>query len=78
MELKLSSPKAIEIITQESQIITTDTVVLSHIMDNGISAVAMIVIEGLSKTIVLWQGDEYKAIGDWTQSDANNRIIELL
>jgi len=34
-------------------------------------------IEGL-KALILWDGDAYKAIGDWTQAQAEARIMELL
>lgn len=78
MELTLPSVKDIEIVTQESHIITTDKVALSHIIDNTLSVVATVVIEGFPKTIVLWQGDSYTAIGDWTQKEAEDKIKELL
>lgn len=28
--------------------------------------------------MILWQGEEYNNIGQWTDEDANNRIIEIL
>jgi hypothetical protein len=28
--------------------------------------------------IVLWQDEEYDKIGQWTDSDVNNRILEIL
>lgn len=30
------------------------------------------------RPIVLWRGDEYSAIGDWTQAQAEAKIRELL
>jgi len=30
------------------------------------------------KTITLWSGEEYDAIGDWTQKQAEQRVLELL
>lgn len=29
------------------------------------------------RQIILWQGDEYDAIGQWTETDAINRIREI-
>lgn len=31
-----------------------------------------------SKPFVLWQGNDYEAIGDYTQAEAENRTRELL
>lgn len=28
--------------------------------------------------VPLWEGEAYDAIGDWTQSDAESRILEIL
>ena len=28
--------------------------------------------------LTLWSGDEYDAIGNWTQQQANDKIIEIL
>jgi hypothetical protein len=30
------------------------------------------------RDLILWQDDEYDAVGDWTQSQAESRIIDLL
>ena len=30
------------------------------------------------KTLVLWSGVDYDNIGDWTQEQAENKIIELI
>jgi hypothetical protein len=49
------------------------------INDNTINAVvALIRINGLAQALTLWQGSEYIAIGNWTQEQANARILELI
>lgn len=30
------------------------------------------------RSVVLWEGDEYDSIGDWTQAQAEARILEIL
>lgn len=30
------------------------------------------------RDLILWRDDEYDAVGDWTQSQAESRIIDLL
>jgi len=36
------------------------------------------VIQGQVRFLTLWEGQEYDNIGNWTQQQANDRIIELL
>lgn len=40
--------------------------------------VALIEFNNTQKVFTLWEDDAYDAIGDWTQEQANNKIIELL
>lgn len=35
-------------------------------------------LQGQVRFLTLWSGDEYDAIGNWTQQQANDKIIELL
>ncbi len=49
------------------------------ISDDTVSQVtAVIQIGDIQKVYVLWEGQAYIDIGDWTQLQANNRILELL
>jgi len=49
------------------------------ISDNTVSAVtAVINIKGVDKAYVLWEGQAYIDIGNWTQEQANTRILELI
>jgi hypothetical protein len=36
------------------------------------------VIQGQVRFLTLWEGTEYDSIGNWTQAQAESRIIELL
>lgn len=36
------------------------------------------VIQGQVRFLTLWEGQEYDNVGNWTQQQANDRIIELL
>lgn len=35
-------------------------------------------IIGIPNPLILWSGDEYDRVGDWTQAQAENKITELL
>lgn len=40
--------------------------------------VALIKILGIDKAITLWEDEDYDSIGDWTQEQANEKIITLI
>lgn len=42
------------------------------------AVIALVKINGLEQVLTLWQGAVYIAIGNWTQEQANTRILELI
>jgi len=65
---------AIPPVTEES-----DAVDVITINDDTVnSVIALINIMGIDRTLVLWEGPAYIAIGNWTQDQANARILELI
>lgn len=46
--------------------------------DRNDHRVVTVALGRLGGGLVLWSGDEYDAIGDWTQAQAEARIVELL
>lgn len=79
MNITLDSPKAITIRAAES--ITTDLVSILSIKDNqGLKTIVAELELGEEKKIslTLWAGQAYDDIGDWTQEQANDRVIELV
>lgn len=81
MILPINPPKDVTIIPAVpaeviSNVAEVDVITIS---DDTVSKVtAVIQISGVQKVYTLWEGDAYTAIGDWTQAQANARIIELL
>jgi len=43
-----------------------------------LDAVSEQVLQGQVRFLTLWSGSEYDAIGNWTQQQAETRIIEIL
>lgn len=81
MEVKLDNPKTI--IVKEEETITSDTITINEVTDNGTSVIALIIFKGKdpilkTKSIILWDGDDYDAIGQWTDDDVQNRIKEII
>jgi hypothetical protein len=59
------------------QPVMTDILNLVFI-DNVLSKTVYVQISGTSIHIPLWSNEEYDQIGDWTQQQAENRILEIL
>jgi hypothetical protein len=80
MEILLSKP------IEARTAIVTDKVFYSSIIDsqdykNVITEVTLAYSENgypITQSLVLWEGDEYDAIGQWTDEQAEARIRELL
>lgn len=73
--IKLKEPK--KVVTVEEVSTTTDELSLET-TDTGDSVFANIQIGGASKKIILWEGDEYLKVGNWTDEMVNERILELI
>lgn len=86
-EIKLPSEK--EITTVPAQTVLTDCILVNQVVDNGTNVVAMITpipkgVKALNPnerrpiSFVLWEGEDYAKIGQWTDSDVETRIKELI
>jgi hypothetical protein len=48
------------------------------LIDDSSKKVVAAKFDKLPKALVLWTGDEYDSIGNWTQEQADQKITELL
>jgi len=79
--ITLSSSRKIVIEVREEVSETTNIVQLDHLTDDGVSASAIILVGGHGKNLILWDSTTtptYEAIGQYTDSQINERINELL
>lgn len=84
MTVKLDQPK--EITIREAEKIATDSIFVNQVTDNGTQVEALITvgdntINGKVKTIMLWDGNSfptYTEIGQWTDTDVQERIKQLI
>jgi predicted Fe-S protein YdhL (DUF1289 family) len=64
------------------QIIYPDPLVLNNLdlifTDNAKAKTVFVTVIGIPAAITLWSTDEYDNIGDWTQAQAENKLVELL
>lgn len=48
------------------------------IIDNATRKRVVVQIRSIPQQIVLWEKEEYDAVGDYTQAQVENRVLELL
>lgn len=80
MEKTIVLPIAKEVIVQREIKVELTEVTLTSVEDNGSSVIAHFKRNELCvlKPLVLWEGEAYIEIGNWTDEDVENRIKELL
>ena len=87
LEIKLDAEK--EVVVVKAQTVATDCILVNQVTDNGSSVHAIVtpVPKGAKAlnpmgtqtiNLILWAGEEYKKLGQWTDSDVEKRLIELL
>jgi hypothetical protein len=80
-EIILNQEEQIFIVTREEVTINTDKISIDMVSDDGTKVFVKISFfntNGYTKNLILWEGDSYTQIGQWTDQDVDNRIKELL
>lgn len=75
MEILLNTPK--KIILQEEKAKDIFKITVTRVVDLPKQKIVRCFCEELDEAIILWEGDSYDAIGQWTDDDVLNRIVEL-
>ena len=77
MEIKLSTPK--KIIVQEEVSVNEQIIKVLSVTDTYSSVVAVVRLGSLQPNeLILWEGQDYINIGQWTDTDVQKRILELI
>lgn len=80
MEITLSTPQKIILVQEQSTM--ANKVIINHFIDNGKKVEADITFTGpdgeQNQIWTLWDGQEYINIGQYTDTDIQNRLNELL
>jgi len=79
-EIQLKNTKEITLVVRDEEKIIIDSVRLDSVTDDGNKVYCQISFIGTqySKVIILWEGESYTNIGQWTDEDVNARILELI
>jgi hypothetical protein len=75
MKITLQNPK--KVVLQEEKSKTISTLTVTRVVDLPKKKVAKAFVEELDGAITLWEGDAYVAAGQWTDTDVQNRLVEL-
>jgi hypothetical protein len=75
MNITLTNPKKVVLQEEKSKTITTLTV--NRVVDLPKQKIVRCFIEELEEPIVLWEGADYDAAGQWTDTDVQARLTAL-
>jgi hypothetical protein len=75
MSISLNNP--LTVVIQPEKTKTISSLTISRVVDIPSQKIVRCFIEELEQPVVLWEGDAYDSIGQWTDSDVNTRLNEL-
>lgn len=75
MKIILSSPHEEIIVPEQKKTITELTI--QRMVDLPNEKIVRVFIEELIEPVILWSGDDYDEIGQWTDADVEARLVEL-
>lgn len=75
MEVTFNQPTDITVIQELKRNFTSITI--DHMIDYPETKMVNVYIKEFINYVTLWQGAEYDAIGQWSDTDVINRIKEL-
>jgi len=74
MEITFNSPKDLIVVPQQNK--TIEQITISSIQDFPKRKLVQAITKEIG-IIVLWEGTSYDTIGQWTDTDVENRIKEI-
>lgn len=73
--IEFDSPKVVSRVPES--VMTSDKIVITEMVDSPQHKKVTVYTSGLPGRIVLWEGAEYDAVGNWTNQDVIDRINEI-
>lgn len=74
MEIVINNPREFVIIPEKKAVV--DKITVLNVTDHGPSKIVTAFTREFGN-IILWQAEEYEAVGQWTDMDVENRLNEL-
>lgn len=75
MQINLNTPK--KIVIQEERSKNVETLTVSRVVDLPKQKLVRCFLEEIEEPVVLWEGDAYDTIGQWTDVDVTERLSEI-
>ena len=75
MQIILNSTK--KIVFQEEKSKDINSLTVRFFTDSPSEKVVKCYTHEIDDEIILWEGDDYDTIGQWTDTDAQNRLLEI-
>lgn len=75
LTVNLPSPVTLKVLGGKT--VKIDKIVVHQILDNFYKKKIIAYCTNHPSNIVLWENEEYNKIGQWTDTDVANRILEL-
>lgn len=75
ISINLTNPKTV--VLREATVKTFNTVTVSRMVDIPKQKIVRVFLEELETPIILWEGEDYDNIGQWTDGDVIEKLNEL-
>lgn len=75
MKITLQNPK--KVVLQEEKSKTVSTLTVTRVVDLPKKKIVRAFVEEVDGAITLWEGAAYDAAGQWTDTDVQNRLVQL-
>lgn len=75
MKITLSQPTEVTIVEKKTE--TIQELTIERTVDIPKQKIVRCFIAELREPLILWEGDAYDQIGQWTDLDVENRILEI-
>jgi hypothetical protein len=75
ISINLTNPKTV--VLREAAVKTFNTITVSRMVDIPKQKIVRVFLEELETPIILWEGEDYDNIGQWTDGDVIEKLNEL-
>ena len=75
MKVEISNPKSVVVVQEQTK--TYGSLTIKRMVDFPNQKKVVVHIEEINGPVVLWEGEAYDAIGEWTNADVEAKLTQL-